>query len=111
MTTGNFKHQLLQEQQKLKELIALARDSKGAVELDQSKVGRLSRMDAMQKQAMSQEIDRRRQMELTRIEAALRRIEEGEFGYCITCGEKIERERLKLNPSLPQCRKCASGQI
>ncbi len=109
MTEKDLKLLLLQEQQKLKDLIALAKDSKRAVELDQSKVGRLSRMDAMQKQAMSQEVDRRRQMELTRIEAALIRIEEGEFGYCITCGEDIERERLSNNPSLPQCHKCASG--
>lgn len=105
----DFKQHLLQDRQKLQELIALAEDSKAAVELDQSMVGRLSRMDALQKQAMSQEVDRRRQRELIRIEAALLRIEEGEFGYCITCGEDIERERLKNNPSLPQCHKCASG--
>jgi len=105
----NFKHRLLEDREALQELMALAKEDSSAVDLDQSKVGRLSRMDALQKQAMSQEVDRRRQMELTRINAALNRIEEGEFGYCITCGDDIEGERLKLNPSLPQCSKCAAG--
>lgn len=108
MTQEQIKDQLLGEKQQLEEVIALARESTSAVTLDQSKIGRLSRMDALQSQAMSKEVDRRRQMELARIEAALMRIEEGEFGYCITCGKKIKRERLNLNPSLPQCSKCAS---
>ncbi|MCK5424670.1 MAG: TraR/DksA C4-type zinc finger protein [Emcibacter sp.] len=105
----NFKQRLLEDRGALQELIALAKQDSAAVDLDQSKVGRLSRMDALQKQAMSQEVDRRRQIELTRIIAALKRIEEDEFGYCITCGEEIEGKRLKLNPSLPQCSKCAVG--
>lgn len=109
MTKEHIKRRLFIEKLELEDLIALARDNRFAVELDQSKVGCLLRMDAMQKQAISQEVERHRQMELTRIEAALIRIEEGEFGYCITCGEDIERERLINNPSLPQCRKCASG--
>ncbi len=105
----NFKQQLLDDRDALQELIALARDDSIAVDLDQSKVGRLSRMDALQKQAMSQEVNRRREVELSRINAALQRIEEDEFGFCITCGEEIERARLELNPSLPQCSKCATG--
>ncbi len=105
----NYKQRLLEDRDALQELITLAKEDSAAVDLDQSKVGRLSRMDALQKQAMSQEVDRRRQMELTRIISALHRIEEDEFGYCITCGEDIEGKRLKLNPSLPQCAKCATG--
>lgn len=105
----NFKQRLLADRDSIQKLITLAREDSAAVVLDQSKVGRLSRMDALQKQAMSQEVGRRRQMELNRIIAALRRIEEGEFGDCLTCGEEIEEKRLKLNPSLPQCSKCAAG--
>ena len=109
MTKADYKQQLQDDKTALQNLIALAGDESNAVELDQSKLGRLSRMDALQKQAMSQEVNRRRQIELTRINAALLRIEEGEFGYCITCGEEIEPQRLALNPSLPQCGKCAAG--
>lgn len=109
MTKENFKQQLIDDRLALEQLIIMARDESRAVELDQSVQGRLSRMDALQKQAMGQEVDRRRQLELRRITAALERIEEGEFGYCIGCGEDIEAKRLSLNPSLPQCSKCASG--
>lgn len=77
------------------------------VELDQSRIGRLSRMDAMQGQAMAQEIARRRAVEFNRVEAALDRISTGEFGFCVSCGEEIESKRLDLDPTVPTCINCA----
>ncbi len=67
--------------------VDLNNDAAGIVELDQSRVGRLSRMDAMQAQAMSQESNRRREATLAAIGTALTRIESGIFGICIDCGE------------------------
>ena len=78
------------------------------VELDQTRVGRLSRMDALQDQAMSLETERRRQIELKRIEAALQRLAEGEYGYCVQCGEAIALKRLELDPTAPLCIDCAA---
>lgn len=109
MNDTDNKQRLLTDKLDLEELMTLARESVAAVELDQSMVGRLSRVDALQKQVMSKEVGRRRQVELNRIIAALERIEDGEFGYCLTCGKKIAPKRLILNPSLPQCAKCAAG--
>ena len=83
-----------------------ARDSR-VVELDQQSVGRLSRMDAMQGQAMAQETMRRRALELKRIEAALARIEEDEYGWCATCGDEIAAARLDLDPMATLCAGCA----
>jgi DnaK suppressor protein len=80
------------------------------VELDQQAVGRLSRMDALQVQAMAQETSRRRKMQLRRITAALARIGEGEFGYCLECGEEIAARRLELDPTAPLCIDCATGR-
>ncbi len=77
-------------------------------ELDQTKVGRLSRMDALQAQAMSEALDQRRITEISRIDAALVRIESGEYGFCMTCGEAIELKRLELDPAVPQCAGCAT---
>lgn len=77
------------------------------VELDQSKVGRLSRMDAMQAQAMSQASGRRREATLKMIEVALKRIEEDEFGFCRSCEEPIDRKRLEFDPTVLQCIDCA----
>lgn len=79
------------------------------MELDQTRVGRLSRMDALQGQAMAQETERRRKNELQRIEAALLRVESGDYGYCVTCGEEISAKRLALDPSTPLCIDCASS--
>ena len=78
------------------------------VELDQQSVGRLSRMDALQVQAMALETERRRARALLRVEAALKRCDEGEFGYCIECGEEIPVRRLKIDPAAPLCVDCAS---
>ena len=77
------------------------------VELDQESVGRLSRMDALQAQQMAMAAQRRRAAEKDRINTALKRIEEGEFGYCITCGEGIAEARLAHDPSVAKCIGCA----
>lgn len=87
-----------------------ARDGRRPVELDQTKVGRLSRMDALQDQAMQVEVENRRKVELQRIDAALARIEDGEYGYCLSCGEDIGEKRLALDPAAPLCQDCAGGQ-
>jgi DnaK suppressor protein len=79
------------------------------VELDQSRVGRLSRMDAMQGQAMSLEVNRRRQVELNRIEVALQRLARDEYGDCIRCGEVVESKRLEFDPSILLCIDCANA--
>ncbi len=81
---------------------------KKPVELDQSRVGRLSRMDALQSQAMSVEVERRRRIELERISAALARLETGDYGYCLVCGEEIAHKRLELDATSPTCTDCAA---
>lgn len=79
------------------------------VELDQQSIGRLSRMDAMQMQAMAAEHERRLKAEHQRILAALRRIEDSAYGYCVTCDAKIPAKRLDLDPAAAQCVKCAGA--
>lgn len=53
MDIALFKDRLLQQKADLVALRQLSADSRQAVELDQSKVGRLSRMDALQQQEMA----------------------------------------------------------
>jgi DnaK suppressor protein len=83
------------------------RSDREPVQLDQSKVGRLSRMDALQVQAMAAEPQRRRETEAKRIDAALARIATGDYGYCVRCETPIPRERLRSNPAVPTCIACA----
>jgi DnaK suppressor protein len=106
---AHFRERLLTLQQQLHELEEIGKEAGKAVELDQARVGRLSRMDALQGQAMSQAMNRRRQIELKKIAAALRRIESGEYGYCISCEEPIARARLEHDPAAPLCIACASA--
>ncbi len=86
-------------------------DSRRPVELDQQMVGRLSRMDALQGQAMQLETERRRGILLQRIDAALQRVEDGEYGYCLGCDEEIEAKRLEVDPTTPTCIGCAETGI
>jgi DnaK suppressor protein len=77
------------------------------VELDQTRVGRLSRIDAMQVEAMARETERRRRIELTRLRAALARIDDGSYGECVVCGEDIAGGRLEHDPGATVCIDCA----
>jgi DnaK suppressor protein len=77
------------------------------VELDQSAVGRLSRMDAMQVQAMAEAAARMRALEKKRILAALKRIADDEYGFCAKCGEPIAQARLATDVTIAMCIGCA----
>jgi len=95
------------------ELTALSDNAAGsrkAVELDQQVMGRLSRQDALQQQAMAKAQDARRLAEIKRIEVALLRIEEDEYGYCAECGEAIAEKRLEIDPTTELCISCAAGR-
>ena len=94
-----FTKRLLTLKHELQGLLELSQGASSPVVLDQTSVGRLSRMDAMQAQAMAQETERRRRVEIQKIEAALRRMDEGEYGYCIKTGEEIPLQRLELDPA------------
>ena len=83
-------------------------DPAAVVQLDQTKVGRLSRMDALQAQAMAKASGERRAVQLREIDAALRRIEEGSYGDCERCDEAINPRRLDADPTARLCIDCAS---
>ncbi len=80
-----------------------------AVQLDQQSVDRLSRMDAMQQQAMAQAQERARSAILVRIDQVFRLIEQNEYGYCLGCGEEIAEKRLEIDPTATHCVGCKGG--
>ncbi|MDJ0879531.1 MAG: TraR/DksA C4-type zinc finger protein [Halieaceae bacterium] len=102
----HFRNRLHQLQAELEAVADQSADASSTVELDQSRVGRLSRMDAMQAQSMAQETARRRKAQLLRIEGALRRIDSGEYGECFACGEEIDPARLEFDPTTTRCVAC-----
>jgi len=108
MDIRHYKKILLDKQQELLNSANTNESAADVVELDQSKVGRLSRMDALQAQAMSLETKRRSQLELTKIKSALLRIENNEYGHCLHCDNEIPENRLEIDPAATLCINCAS---
>ncbi|MFV0513140.1 MAG: TraR/DksA family transcriptional regulator [Jhaorihella sp.] len=87
----------------------LGRDGRAVVQFDQQSVGRLSRMDALQNQAMAKAHQARRVAQARHLRSALDRMAAGEYGYCEDCGESIAKRRLDLDPAVTRCISCASG--
>ena len=108
INTSHFKEKLLKLRKELMAIEQSGNEAAKPVELDPSRVGRLSRMDAMQAQAMSLESKRRREIKLQRIELALRRIEDSKYGLCLKCEEEIDPKRLEFDPSATLCIECAN---
>ncbi len=106
----HFRRLLEQQRQELLATKDAAEESTQPVTLDQASVGRLSRMDAMQAQAMAVESQRRREVQLQRIQSALGRIDRDDYGLCIACEEEIDIRRLETDPAAPLCIDCASSK-
>jgi DnaK suppressor protein len=85
----------------------LAASEQGArpVDLDEP-IGRLSRMEAMQQQSMTQANRRAAQLRLQLVAAAKTRIERDEYGECAECGEAVGFKRLVVRPEAPLCIGC-----
>jgi DnaK suppressor protein len=99
---------LLEKQQDLLAVRESGTQAAATVTLDQTSVGRLSRMDALQSQAMLQEAARRREQLLQQIAGALQRIDSGDYGYCELCDDEIAEKRLEINPAVRYCIVCSS---
>jgi DnaK suppressor protein len=105
-----FKHLLEQQRDALVASQKLAQHSTEPVELDQSAIGRVSRIDAMQSQSMAIEASRLRQQQLRKISTALSLIESGDYGYCMNCDNEIDLRKLEIDPASSLCVPCASKQ-
>jgi len=71
-------------------------------------IGRLSRVDALQQQAMAEAEHRRAAQRLDAVQAAISFFEEGDYGFCKACGEDMPWGRLKARPETPLCVPCLS---
>ena len=79
------------------------------VELDQARMGRLARIDAIQNQQAAKKQVQRIKKEIKALQKALsqlRRFPE-DFGYCVDCEELIPFERLLMIPFETRCVPCA----
>lgn len=101
-----FRKALISLRAEIEQLNTDSKDASDTVALDQSKVGRLSRMDALQAQQMAQETARRRALQLQKIDNALRRMDAGDYGYCFKCADEIGPARLNFDPACTRCVGC-----
>ncbi|MDT8341655.1 MAG: TraR/DksA family transcriptional regulator [Longimicrobiales bacterium] len=91
---------------RLERSLEVSREAVKPVELDQTAVGRLSRMDSLQSQSMALTLREREQVKLAHVLAALRRLDEGRYGACTDCGAPIPVGRLFIFPEAPTCQAC-----
>ena len=98
---------LVKALRKLRRSMELTDEAAKPVELDQMSVGRLSRMDSLQNQALSSNLQDRERARLAGILSALERIEEGSYGLCEECGDAIPYGRLLVFPEAVTCTGCA----
>jgi len=78
------------------------------VTLDQQSVGRVSRIDAIQQQQMARANQEQTALNLKQVVLALGRIDSGEYGICLDCGEVIAFARLQARPFVTLCIECQS---
>ena len=106
---AELRQQMKGELAELTELHSAHLSDRSPVSLDQQSVGRVSRIDAMQRQAMAIASGNRRTTRIEALKAALQRAESGEYGYCAICGEPIVAGRLKADPTAYVCITCAQS--
>lgn len=90
----------------LKSQLAANANAAKPVELDQTAVGRISRVDAMQHQAMAQATRQAMLIQVQQCDAALQAIARGEYGVCRKCDAPIGIKRLTVKPEAPFCLSC-----
>lgn len=78
-------------------------------EIDQSAVGRLSRIEAIQNQGLVKNLHDRERLQLQQVADALQRLDDGSYGDCTDCGGPIPFERLLVFPEARTCSLCGSG--
>jgi DnaK suppressor protein len=105
---GELKAELERQLARLEKSMKVTEEAVRPVELDQTAVGRLSRMDSIQSQSLSKGLKDREIARLSQIQEALARVERGVYGACVECGGPIPFERLFVFPEAPGCAACAA---
>jgi DnaK suppressor protein len=93
----------------LEKQLGMGGETTRPVPLDQQSVGRVSRVDAIQQQQMALAGREQAERLLRQVTLALKRIDDGVYGYCLQCGEPIARARLEAQPQASLCLDCQSA--
>lgn len=107
LDTQHFERRLREERDRLTATSKERAEAGDVVVLDQQRVGRLSRMDALQMQAMARAEVERATLRLQLIGQALERIDAQDYGRCRECDKPIAEARLEVDPAAALCITCA----
>lgn len=105
---SDLEAELRRQLERLQKSMKITDEALRTVELDQTAVGRLSRMDSLQNQALSAGLREREAARLAQILDALERLKDGSYGACTSCGSPIPFERLFVFPEAPECAACVA---
>ena len=99
---------LIKLKDQLEQQLQQADSAAAPVQLDQTLLGRVSRMDAMQQQSVALSTRQHALVTLKKVNAALQAFEQGDYGYCRRCDEPIGFGRLQAQPESSLCLGCQS---
>ena len=102
-----LKAELERQLGKLRKSMSVTDKALETVELDQTAVGRLSRMDSLQNQGLAKGLRERESVKLALIQTALKRMQEGSYGRCSVCGGEVPFQRLLIFPESATCSACS----
>lgn len=102
-----FKTKVGEEIAELEQTLGELAEHTGPVEPDVA-IGRLSRLDTMLNQGITEASIAKGRTRLRKLRAALERVDDDpEFGICLECGEPIPMARLLAVPESAVCVECA----
>jgi DnaK suppressor protein len=109
--TGHFRRALLDERQRVEHALGALRDEHpGSLDDEVEEVAADNHPADTASATLGREIDYtlgdNAEQVISEIDAALQRIEDGTYGTCTNCGQKIPRERLDANPWADLCIDC-----
>jgi DnaK suppressor protein len=110
--TDRFRDALLDERRRVEHALATLRDEhRGSLDDEVEEIGASDNHLAETATAtLGREIDytlgENSGQVLAAIDAALKRIDEGTYGTCVSCGEQIRHERLEATPWVSLCIDC-----
>lgn len=101
-----LKNLLLEMRTRLDEQVRLSNPAVDVVKLDQTSVGRVSRIDAIQQQGIAVAAQNKAKRQFVNVNKALKAMETGDYGFCLRCGHRISMPRLMVRPEACLCLSC-----
>jgi DnaK suppressor protein len=103
---AELKQKIIEEISTQKHLIESFTETSKPIAPDNA-IGRLTRMEAISSQGISEASLKSSKVKLKQLEKALEKIDLSEFGICIRCAKSIPQGRIMLMPESVVCVTCA----